>query len=742
MSKSFETGRSGEGISKEIASAAMSSPASGLYEFGPFRLDLERHLLSRAGQSLPLPPKTFELLLLLVQSPGRALSKRELMSALWADTYVEEANLSFQISVLRKALGGDGEWIETIPKHGYRFSAEVRAASASNIPSVTEATKQHPVRVVAKAATWRVGAAIGLAALLALGWYRPFGRNDAAMTIVAGMAVPLTAYPGFEQAPSLSPDGSQVAFSWNGPRQNNYDIYVKLVGPGEPVPLTQNPAPDEQPAWSPKGDRIAFLRRTSEDSAELIVVPALRGAERRIATVSPGYGRNRPFNNLSWTPDGNWLAFGGALSPDGARGIYLIAADGGETRRLTTAPAADGVGDVNPVSSPDGRQMAFLREQTTNGAAVFVLPVTPDWRPNGPATQVSSESWGVLALAWLPDASGLLFSWGGHGAPTRLRKAAISPRPGGIAASEFLPFGDQAAALSISRTGRVVYSAQSRDVELFEIPLSGTLQGRILAGSSSTFDEHTPDYSPDGARLAFASTRSGTEEIWIANRDGTNAQQRTTVGGRQCSNPRWSPDGLTIVFNSRLEGTADLYVLRPDSGEVRRITDTGSDEIEPRWSRDGRWIYFGSNRTGRYEVWRMPTAGGPATQITKLGGLTATESPDGRFLYYAKRTLSPTTIWRVPVGGGEETQVVDGLSYPLNFVVADRGLYFVAVGHAPEQTSIDFFDFSTNQRTTLASLGRRWFYGMALSPRQDAVLVSLVESAGANLMVVDSLQIR
>ena len=505
----------------------MSSPASGLYEFGPFRLDLERHLLSRAGQSLPLPPKTFELLLLLVQSPGRALSKRELMSALWADTYVEEANLSFQISVLRKALGGDGEWIETIPKHGYRFSAEVRAASASNIPSVTEATKQHPVRVVAKAGTWRVGAAIGLAALLALGWYRPFGRNDAAMTIVAGMAVPLTAYPGFEQAPSLSPDGSQVAFSWNGPRQNNYDIYVKLVGPGEPVPLTQNPAPDEQPAWSPKGDRIAFLRRTSEDSAELIVVPALRGAERRIATVSPGYGRNRPFNNLSWTPDGNWLAFGGALSPDGARGIYLIAADGGETRRLTAAPAADGVGDVNPVSSPDGRQMAFLREQTTNGAAVFVLPVTPDWRPNGPATQVSSESWGVLALAWLPDASGLLFSWGGHGAPTRLRKAAISPRPGGIAASEFLPFGDQAAALSISRTGRVVYSAQSRDVELFEIPLSGTLQGRILAGSSSTFDEHTPDYSPDGARLAFASTRSGTEEIWIANRDGTNAQQRT-----------------------------------------------------------------------------------------------------------------------------------------------------------------------------------------------------------------------
>ena len=81
MSKSFETARSGKGISEEIAKAAMSSTPSGLYEFGPFRLDLERHLLSRAGQSLPLPPKAFELLLVLVQSPGRAFSKRELMSA-------------------------------------------------------------------------------------------------------------------------------------------------------------------------------------------------------------------------------------------------------------------------------------------------------------------------------------------------------------------------------------------------------------------------------------------------------------------------------------------------------------------------------------------------------------------------------------------------------------------------------------------------------------------------------------
>src|SRR4029450_1809611 len=86
----------------------MSRASIGLYEFGPFRLDLERRVFTREHQVVPLAPKTFDLLVLLVQNPRRAFSKPELMNALWPDTFVEEANLSFQISVLRKALGEEG----------------------------------------------------------------------------------------------------------------------------------------------------------------------------------------------------------------------------------------------------------------------------------------------------------------------------------------------------------------------------------------------------------------------------------------------------------------------------------------------------------------------------------------------------------------------------------------------------------------------------------------------------------
>src|SRR5215813_13906342 len=116
----------------------MPNEEKSLYQFGPFRVDAARRLLTCDGRAVPLKPKTFDLLLLLVKSRGRVLSKDDLMKALWPDTFVEEANLSFQISILRKALGQHaGEWIGTVPKHGYRFEAnvtEVKPISAQKDP--------------------------------------------------------------------------------------------------------------------------------------------------------------------------------------------------------------------------------------------------------------------------------------------------------------------------------------------------------------------------------------------------------------------------------------------------------------------------------------------------------------------------------------------------------------------------------------------------------------------------------
>jgi DNA-binding winged helix-turn-helix (wHTH) protein len=116
-------------ISGRIHGAAMSLHTKHIYEFGPFRLNEAEHLLLRDGESVPLTPKAFDLLLALVGRHGRLMEKEELLKKVWPDTFVEEANLASNISQLRKALG-DGEngqrYIETAPKRGYRFVASVR----------------------------------------------------------------------------------------------------------------------------------------------------------------------------------------------------------------------------------------------------------------------------------------------------------------------------------------------------------------------------------------------------------------------------------------------------------------------------------------------------------------------------------------------------------------------------------------------------------------------------------------
>ena len=369
----------------------MRSPSNDFYEFGPCRLDADQRVLTREHQRVPLAPKTFDLLLLLVRSPGHAFSKQELMTALWPDTFVEDANLSFQISTLRKALGdGASAWIETVPKHGYRFAGDVVAhpiaaqmqASAETAPAARAPSRGRSVLRLTTGLI--VGLVILAGGYLILVRPRPILPREPFNAI----ATPLTSYPGSETGPSLSPDGNQVAFSWNGPREDNPDVYMKLVGSGEPVRLTTAPERDESPAWSPDGRRIAFVRRIPERTFEVFVMPALGGAERRVASLV--LDSSRRSTRLSWSPDGKWVVIGGKLSASETFGLWLVEIDGAETRRLTSAPSPEWQGDWGPVFSPDGRRIAFIRSKATNNA-IFILPVSPAMAPAGEPVQVASD---------------------------------------------------------------------------------------------------------------------------------------------------------------------------------------------------------------------------------------------------------------------------------------------------------------------------------------------------------------
>ena len=120
-------------------------------QFGPFLIDVQERVLRRDGEAVPLTPKAFDVLAALVAQPGRLVSKQELLDKVWPDTFVEESNLTYNVFALRKALGDaadNGQYIETVPKRGYRFAAALTPvnARAGGQPLARDQLRRHDVR--------------------------------------------------------------------------------------------------------------------------------------------------------------------------------------------------------------------------------------------------------------------------------------------------------------------------------------------------------------------------------------------------------------------------------------------------------------------------------------------------------------------------------------------------------------------------------------------------------------------
>ena len=132
-------------------------------------------------------------------------------------------------------------------------------------------------------------------------------------TAPALRAIPLTSLPGVVRYPSFSPDGNHVAFTWNGPKQDNPDVYVQQIGAGSPLRLTNEPGNDFSPSWSPDGRSIAFLRRQSDPRRiELRLVPPLGGSQRTLAELRP-HGAFIRAVTLAWCPDSTCIIVSDAV---------------------------------------------------------------------------------------------------------------------------------------------------------------------------------------------------------------------------------------------------------------------------------------------------------------------------------------------------------------------------------------------------------------------------------------------
>jgi Tol biopolymer transport system component len=227
------------------------------------------------------------------------------------------------------------------------------------------------------------------------------GRSRTAQPDAPLTAVPLTSYPGDQSSPTFSPDGNQVAFCWDGEKQDNVDIYVKLVGAGPRLRLTTDSAEDCQPAWSPDGRFIAFLRKLPDNRAAVILTSPLGGAERKLA---------ESFDFLSkpaWSPDSKWLVIADKSATTERDALFLLSVER-EKRRLTTPPGRLG-SDGNPAFSPDGRILAFVRSpsRTWGGTVyqgdIYTLSLSGDFQPLGEPKRLTFENRYTSSPAWTAD---------------------------------------------------------------------------------------------------------------------------------------------------------------------------------------------------------------------------------------------------------------------------------------------------------------------------------------------------
>jgi serine/threonine protein kinase/Tol biopolymer transport system component len=537
---------------------------------------------------------------------------------------------------------------------------------------------------------------LAVAAAGAIIWFALERRQTASGPTLR--VTPFTTLGGQLKQPVFSPEGNQIAFVWNGGAGDSFSLYTQLIDAGAPLRLTTSPGEDISPAWSPDSRFIAFLRRTPT-SAHYFIVPALGGVERPLRQsfgVPFSYGPS-----IGWSPDGGTLAIADRERAGAPLNILLVDVQSGAVRALLESPMPY---LQNPTFTADGRTLAFVAGRGFLAQDIYAVPAA-----GGTPRRITTDTSHIAGIAWTPDEREIVFSSNRGGLFSVWKVAASGGEP------QLVTAGEDAYSPTVSRrSGHLAYMRLRVDWNLWRLP-----GPRSPAGTSpperlilSTREEWQPAYSPDDRHIAFVSSRSGSQEIWVAASDGTGAVQVTTFRGPPTGTPRWSPDGTRLVLDSRVGGDSELFTVHRDGSGLTRLTHEPSEDVVPSWSRDGRFIYFSSDRGGRQQLWKVPAGGGAAVRVLDEPAREAAESADGRWLYFWRQRA----IWRVPLAGGAATRVTDHPAWG-NWVLRDDVIYLLNEDAKPRPT-IDAVSTTTGERTVFVELDD-WSHVWSFPPAFD-----------------------
>lgn len=618
-----------------------------IYEFGPFRLDADARTLRRADKAVALTPKMFDVLVFLVERHGQVVEKEELLRAVWPDTFVEEANLTVNISSLRKALGEAG-YIETVQRRGYRFVAPLKQEEAApDNKTDVEVTTQSDEPKSAYSQSRKRWLAIAIAVVvvgLALGLYQFVQiRRTQSLSSFQTMKFTRLTTSGKAHEAVISPDGKYVLYVIADAGKRS--LWVRQVASESNIQII---SPTESPfgglTVSRNGNFVYFLKVESDNSAPaLYQMPVFGGEARKLLTDIS--------TPVATSPDGKRIAF--LRQRPASRETFLVVANadgsGAQTRATRRPPEAF---SRTMAWSPDGKTLA-CHLQTNSGLdyAIVVISVA-----DGTEKILTTQRWEVGQLAWLADGSGLVMSAIRRNPgflPTNSQLWKIS-YPGGEVRRITNDLNHYSGASLTADANTLVTLQRERQSNLWLAPQGqAQLARQITFGSGKGDGRDALEWTPDG-RLIYTADTNQKRKLWLMEADGGNAKPLTP------ETKDWgngdvtvSPDGQFIVYVSAFDWP-HLWRMDLPNGEARQLT-FGDGEVHPQISPNGVWLVYTARVNNKPVLMKIPLAGGAATPITSRYSTRPVISPDGKQIAYLHWDEEPNTPPRtviIPFTGG------------------------------------------------------------------------------------------